>query len=99
MEVRGVETDLEERDNDHHVDYHQDDAPNPEPQGHVVQCPGCPAVPLRCHPVTRVVGFTGLKSGKKQTKRNKKKGNGYICAFRQFKDFQQGEHHINDFNN
>lgn len=51
-------------ENDHHVDDDQDATCNPKSESHVVQCPGCPAVPLCCNPVAHVVCFTSLKVSK-----------------------------------
>lgn len=48
-------------DHDHHVDDHEDDGSDANPQTHVVQRLGCPAVLLGLHTVSDVVGFTGLK--------------------------------------
>lgn len=62
-----VETDLvvEHRYENHHIDNGEDEEPDADSHGHVVQCPGCPAVPLRSCPVPNVVGFTGLKGGER----------------------------------
>lgn len=60
---KDAQTDLlsNQRSYNHYVDNGEDDDPDAESQGHVVQCPGCPAVPLRTRPVPNVVGFTGLR--------------------------------------
>lgn len=60
---RGVEQPglSSERQHDHDVDDDQDEAPEAQAQGHVVQGPGCSAVPFCSLLVPDVVGFTGLR--------------------------------------
>lgn len=57
---KDVETDLGNQTRHYHyVDNAKDGEPNANAQGHVVQCPGHPAVPLCPHLVPNVAGFTG----------------------------------------
>lgn len=50
---------------DHDVDDGQENAPEAQAQGHVVQGPGCSAASLCCQVVPNVVGFSGLEGEKK----------------------------------
>lgn len=78
-------TDLRhQRSLNHNEDNGEDQDADAKSQGHMVQCPGCSALPLCPQPISHVVGFTGLSGRKEKVKSvnlRKTKGTFYDTSY------------------